>query len=112
MNQPLIKVKTVADTFVSSEKSTSIYSGILRLVDLAKSLNRPTLTLFLVAPDGREKEIQAQLRRPSFKDLGPPLLYLLFSDLNCHCEGMCRFGEDYRVLLKLARGMDAASSTS
>ena len=89
------------------EKSTSIYSGILRLVDLAKSLNRPALTLFLVAPDGREKEIQAQLRRPSFKDLGLPLLYLLFSDLNCHCEGMCRFGEDYRVLLKLARGLDA-----
>lgn len=86
------------------EKSTSIYSGILRLVDLAKSLNRVELPLFLVAPDGREKEIQAQLRRPSFKDLGLPLRYLLFNDLNCHCEGLCRFGEDHRVLLKLARG--------
>lgn len=42
------------------------------------------------------------------EDLGLPLLYLLFSDLNCHCEGMCRFGEDYRVLLKLARGVDLA----
>lgn len=50
------------------EKSTSIYSGILRQVDLAKSLNRAALPLFLVAPDCREKEIQAQLRRPSFKD--------------------------------------------
>ncbi|MDP1797353.1 MAG: type II restriction endonuclease [Planctomycetaceae bacterium] len=89
------------------EKSTSIYSGILRLVDLAKSLNRAALPLFLVAPDGREKEIQAQLRRPSFKDMGLPLLYLLFSDLHCHCEGLCRFGEDYRVLLKLARGFNA-----
>ena len=89
------------------EKSTSIYSGILRLVDLGKSLNRPALTLFLVAPDSREREIQAQLRRPSFKDLDLPLLYLLFSELNCHCEGMCRFGEDYRVLLKIARGKDA-----
>lgn len=86
------------------EKSTSIYSGILRLVDLAKSLNREVLPLFLVAPDGREKEIQAQLRRPSFKDLGLPLRYLLFNDLKCHCEGLCRFGEDHRVLLKLARG--------
>ena len=62
------------------------------------------LPLFLVAPDGREKEIQAQLRRPSFKDLGLPLRYLLFNDLKCHCEGLCRFGEDHRVLLKLARG--------
>lgn len=86
------------------EKSTSIYSGILRLVDLAKSLNRVELPLFLVAPDGREKEIQAQLRRPSFKDLGLPLRYLLFNELKCHCEGLCRFGEDHRVLLKLARG--------
>lgn len=94
------------------EKSTSIYSGILRLVDLAKSLNRAALPLFLVAPDGREKEIQAQLRRPSFKDLGLPLLYLLFSDLNCHCEGLCRFGEDYRVVLKLARGLNALSGNS
>ncbi len=91
------------------EKSTSIYSGILRLVDLAKSLNHNVLPLFLVAPDGREKEIQAQLRRPSFKDLGLPLLYLLFSDLKSHCEGLCRFGEDHRVLLKLARGLDCSS---
>jgi type II restriction enzyme len=88
------------------EKSTSIYSGILRLVDLAKSLNRDALPLFLVAPDGREKEIQAQLRRPSFKDLGLSLRYLLFNDLKCHCEGLCRFGEDHRALLKLARGCE------
>jgi type II restriction enzyme len=86
------------------EKSTSIYSGILRLVDLAKSMNRGGLSLFLVAPDGREKEIQAQLRRPSFKDLSFQLRYLLFNDLKSHCEGLCRFGEDHRVLLKLARG--------
>jgi type II restriction enzyme len=86
------------------EKSTSIYSGILRLVDLAKSMNRDGLSLFLVAPDGREKEIQAQLRRPSFKDLSFQLRYLLFNDLKSHCEGLCRFGEDHRVLLKLARG--------
>lgn len=90
------------------EKSTSIYSGILRLVDLAKSLNREALPLFLVAPDGREKEIQAQLRRPSFKDLGLPLRYLLFNDLKCHCEGLCRFGEDHRALLKLARSCDVS----
>lgn len=91
------------------EKSTSIYSGILRLVDLAKSLNHNILPLFLVAPDGREKEIQAQLRRPSFKDLGLPLLYLLFNDLKSHCEGLCRFGDDHRVLLKLARGLECNS---
>lgn len=85
------------------EKSTSIYSGILRLVDLAKSLDRDKLPLYLVAPDGREKEIRAQLLRPSFKDLNLPLHYLLFNDLRCHCEGICRFGQDHTVLFKLAR---------
>lgn len=51
------------------EKSTSIYSGILRLVDLSTSLQERPLNLFLVAPDAREKEILAQMRRPSFQRL-------------------------------------------
>lgn len=36
------------------EKSTSIYSGILRLLDLSLSLRPGGLALYLVAPDGRE----------------------------------------------------------
>ena len=36
------------------EKSTSIYSGILRLVDLAKSVNNSALHFYLVAPNARE----------------------------------------------------------
>jgi type II restriction enzyme len=87
------------------EKSTSIYSGILRLVDLAKSLHRLELHFFLVAPDAREKEILAQLRRPAFADLDAmELRYLLFSELCEHCAGLCKLGDDFRVLLKLARG--------
>ena len=87
------------------EKSTSIYSGMLRLLDLASSLGDRKYDFFLVAPDGREKEIVAQLQRPAFRNLGSVAFrYLLFSDITCHCEAMCRFGEDWRVLLKLARG--------
>ena len=87
------------------EKSTSIYSGMLRLLDLASSLGDRKYDFFLVAPDRREKEIVAQLQRPAFRNLGSVAFrYLLFSDITCHCEAMCRFGEDWRVLLKLARG--------
>ena len=43
------------------EKSTSIYSGMLRLLDLASSLGNRKYDFFLVVPDGREKEIIAQL---------------------------------------------------
>ncbi len=87
------------------EKSTSIYSGMLRLLDLASSLGDRTYDFFLVAPDGREKEIRAQLQRPAFRNLKDVAFrYLLFSDITCHCEAMCRFGDDYRILLKVARG--------
>ncbi len=83
------------------EKSTSIYSGILRLLDLAASAAARPDQLYLVAPDAREREIHAQLARPTFA--GADLHYLLFSDLRDHCEGMCRFGQDHRAVLKIAR---------
>lgn len=87
------------------EKSTSIYSGMLRLQDLASSLGDRKYDFFLVAPDNREKEILAQLQRPSFNNLGSvSFRYLLFSDIACNCEAMGKFGDDYRILLKVARG--------
>lgn len=86
------------------EKSTSIYSGMLRLLDLASSLGDRKYDFFLVAPDNREKEIVAQLKRPAFKSLpSVAFRYLLFSDITCNCEAMGRFGDDWRILLKVAR---------
>jgi type II restriction enzyme len=90
------------------EKSTSIYSGILRLVDLARSVGDRAPHIYLVAPDAREREIQAQLHRPAFGDLGGnEVRYILFSDLCDHCARLCKLGEDHRVLLKIARGRSA-----
>lgn len=87
------------------EKSTSIYSGMLRLLDLSSSLGDRKYDFFLVAPDSREKEILAQLQRPAFRSLpSVAFRYLLFSDISCDCEAMGRFGDDWRVLLKVARG--------
>lgn len=86
------------------EKSTSIYSGMLRLLDLAASLGDRQYDFFLVAPDSREREVQAQLKRPSFQNNGCiGLRYILFSDLLDHCHGLCKFGDNYRILLKLAK---------
>lgn len=85
------------------EKSTSIYSGILRLVDLASSLGSEQYNFFLVAPDSREKEIIAQLKRPSFKHLEcVNLRYILFSKLYKNCDSLCTFGDDYKILFKIA----------
>ncbi|MFT8314976.1 MAG: hypothetical protein ABF633_12150 [Clostridium sp.] len=86
------------------EKSTSIYSGILRLLDLASSLGNKRYNFFLVAPNLREKELFAQLKRPSFKNLDCiELKYILFSDLYENCDGICRFGDNYKILFKIAK---------
>lgn len=86
------------------EKSTSIYSGMLRLMDLAASLGDRQYDFFLVVPDKREKEVIAQLKRPSFQSsTNVGLRYILFSELEEHCHGLCKFGDDYRILFKLAK---------
>jgi type II restriction enzyme len=86
------------------EKSTSIYSGILRLIDLSLSNKTNISQFYLVAPEKREKEIKAQLLRPSIKSLhSHAISYLLFRDLRCDCDAMCKFGNDLTVLKKIAK---------
>ncbi|MGQ7278480.1 hypothetical protein ACT91Q_10935 [Brevibacillus thermoruber] len=86
------------------ESTTSIYSGILRMYDLSLSLGRRQVC-YLVAPQEREKEILAQLRRPSFRELTDmKLRYLFFEDLCEHCDAMCKFGDDKEILHKIAKG--------
>jgi len=87
------------------EKSTSIYSGILRMEDLARSIPGCTCNFYLVAPDQREKEVMAQLARPAFRnDLADiALAFIPFNDLRDHCEALCKFGEDHTILQKIAR---------
>ena len=88
---------------IEVEKSTSIYSGILRLVDLASSLRSKQYNFFLVAPDSREKEIIAQLNRPSFRNLECiTLRYMLFSKLYENSNSLSTFGDDYKILFKIA----------
>lgn len=92
------------------EKSTSIYSGILRLEDLVRSMPGCTCKVYLVAPDQREKEVMAQLARPAFRgDLADiPLAFIPFGALCEHCDALCKFGEDHSILQKIARTLAAA----
>ncbi len=87
------------------EKSTSIYSGILRLTDLALTLpNSEEISLYLAAPEQREKEIIAQLKRPSLvAKEGTKISYILFSELCTHCDSICKFGDDYTIMEKIAK---------
>ena len=85
------------------EKSTSIYSGILRLTDMALSLPGREDHLYLVAPAVRKREIVEQLKRPMFQRPDEfSLGYILFEDLDRHFDSLCTLGEDRRILDKLA----------
>lgn len=85
------------------EKSTSIYSGILRLSDLSLSAPEEMQALFLVAPNQREKEVVLQLKRPSIRENAVPIQYILFSDLREHCDAICKFGSDYHIMRKISK---------
>jgi type II restriction enzyme len=47
----------------------------------------------------------AQLMRPSFRVglAGMPFAYIPFSDLRAHCDALCRFGDNYTIMRKIAR---------
>ncbi|MFC7670608.1 hypothetical protein ACFQT0_26915 [Hymenobacter humi] len=88
------------------EKSTSIYSGILRLTDLAFSMPENETALYLVVPDAREKEVRAQLSRPAIRAAGATIHYILFSELRQHCEALCKFGDSPAAMRKIARAVN------
>lgn len=87
------------------EHTTSIYSGIVRLLDLA--LGAPpdaTRELFLVAPDAREDEVRAQIRRPAFRRVADlRVRYLPYGELERNREAMARFGQGLKAVEAVAR---------
>lgn len=86
------------------EHSTSIYSGIVRMLDLALGSELAGgVTLFLVAPDDRREQVVQQLRRPAFSrvaELG--IRYLPYGELTAHREAITRFGSGLKPLLQIA----------
>jgi type II restriction enzyme len=87
------------------EHSTSIYSGIVRLLDLALGCPGPaTQNLFLVAPDNREEEVRAQVTRPAFRDIAAlHVRFLSYGELDRNREAMARFGEGLKAIQAIAR---------
>lgn len=87
------------------EHSTSIYSGIVRMLDLALGVPEdPIHGLFLVAPDEREEEVRAQLRRPAFRRIQDlDVRYLPYGELERNREQMARFGSGLRPIEAIAR---------
>lgn len=88
------------------EKSTSIYSGILRLTDLSYSITDGSGEVFyLIVPDKREKDVVTQLSRPAIKQINVTIKYIMFSDLRQHCDALCRFGDSYQIMEKISKSV-------
>lgn len=87
------------------EHTTSIYSGIVRLLDLALgTVQAAKKHLFLVAPDIREADVRAQLARPAFSrvaDLG--IRYVPYTSLTQHRDSIARFGVGIKPIETIAR---------
>ncbi|HEX5285669.1 MAG TPA: type II restriction endonuclease [Polaromonas sp.] len=68
------------------EHSTSIYSGIVRMLDLALAApEHLASTYFLVAPDNREQDVRDQFARPAFSRVRElSLRFLSYSELRQH----------------------------
>jgi type II restriction enzyme len=90
------------------EHTTSIYSGIVRLLDLAQGSDvGSAVPLFLVAPDDREKEVREQLDRPAFRTSATALhlRYLPYGELEKHRESIARFGSGLKPIQAIARDL-------
>ncbi|MEO5315405.1 type II restriction endonuclease [Pseudarthrobacter sp. CC12] len=89
------------------EHSTSIYSGIVRMLDLALSGETGAVeALYLVAPDAREEEVRTQLRRPAFSRITDlHVRYLPYGELETNRHAIARFGRGLHPVEQLARDL-------
>ena len=87
------------------EHTTSIYSGIVRMLDLALSSDLHVADgLFLVAPDAREEEVRAQLRRPAFSRVADlQVRYLPYGELERNRDAIARFGTGIKGVHAISR---------
>ncbi|SCM74853.1 conserved hypothetical protein [uncultured Pleomorphomonas sp.] len=88
------------------EHSTSIYSGIVRMLDLALSGGdlHAAAGFFLVAPDAREADVRAQLGRPAFSRITDlDFAYLPYGELEKNREAIARFGSGLKAIKAISR---------
>jgi type II restriction enzyme len=86
------------------EHTTSIHSGIMRMVDLAVSATDAVPGLYLVAPDEREDDVRRQLARPAMKAIGSLCVrYLPYGELERNRAAVARFGQGLKPIEALSR---------
>jgi type II restriction enzyme len=101
-------IKKASDEIIAAfevEHTTSIYSGILRLSDLALAAAGSSLKgVYLVAPDAREEDVRRQLSRPAFQKITElKFRFLAYSDFEMNRDAMSKFGEGLKAIESVSR---------
>ena len=96
------------------EHSTSIYSGIVRMLDLALGTEvGKNSILFLVAPDNRRDEVEQQLCRPAFSRVSEMnIRYLPYSELKENKSAIARFGAGLKPLVAISQQLQRRRSAT
>lgn len=89
------------------EHSTSVYSGIVRMLDLALGVpEHDGSTFFLVAPDAREADVRAQFSRPAFSRVRElNVRYIGYGELARNREAIARFGDGEKAILAISKAL-------
>lgn len=87
------------------EHSTSIYSGIVRMLDLALGVpEHEGAAFFLVAPDARESDVRDQFARPAFSRVRElNVRYIGYGELAQHRDAIARFGNGEKAILAISK---------
>lgn len=85
------------------EHTTTIQTGIMRMLDLAETQVGGLKGLYLVAPDDREDEVRRQIQRPAFRRIGElNVRWLPYGELQRNREAMARFGAGMKAIEAVA----------
>ena len=86
------------------EHTTTIQTGIMRMLDLAETQGGGLPGLFLVAPDDREDDVRRQVQRPAFRRIGElNVRWLPYGELDRNREAMAKFGTGMKAMEAIAR---------
>jgi len=92
------------------EHTSAIYSGLLRMSDLISMQPNIRINLYIVAPDERREKVIAEVNRPTFARLNPPLpkicKFIPYSELKKEMETI-----GYRVSYMKPQFIDGISES-
>lgn len=87
------------------ESTTSIYSGLLRMFDLALALEGFNLSLFIAVPSVRVEHVKGELSRLTFQRLGlhERCRFFTFEKLIEEAEAMMSYATDVKAINKISQ---------